>query len=476
MHRAKIPLATAAVVAIVAAVVFSMVSSSISTATQKSVEDAVKRAQKAAPSLELLRGMEITAQTAAMAREAEFAQALAKSGDEQRQAAFVAVQARNARLEQQGRKADLIAVVGASGKVVCRDLNINAMVDEDLKSKYPAVGKALEGVAVKDAWSFSGGLYHVGIAPIRGSSGIAGALIIGFAASARDAGADKDRVGTEIAYFVDKKVQASSWKKEGGESTEEKSLNAALTDAKLAEMAASGQVGEPVRVNIAGEDYLAAAGPLTGNISKSASGFVVLSSLRAAKAPFGMASTLVLLLGLVGVLCAVAAAVLTAVRFLKPLDKIESGLAEVINGNHDYQFEAPSPDLEGLANSLNVMMARLLGRPDPSDDELSTPSQSGNRWGGELAVESTTTGQHTSPENAALAQEEEGAYLARLFQEYYESRKSNGESVDGLTQDSFLAKVRKTEADLVEKLNARSVRFKVVVKDGQTTLKPVPIT
>ena len=94
-----------------------------------------------------------------------------KGSDEQRQAAFVAVSARNGRLEAEGRKADLVAVVGANGHVVSRDLNINAMYDDDLKAKYPSVGKALDGVANKDLWSFNSQLYRVGSAPIRSTKG-----------------------------------------------------------------------------------------------------------------------------------------------------------------------------------------------------------------------------------------------------------------------------------------------------------------
>ena len=40
-------------------------------------------------------------------------------------------------------KADIVAILDASGKVVARDLNVNAMFGEDLRSKYPAVGTAL---------------------------------------------------------------------------------------------------------------------------------------------------------------------------------------------------------------------------------------------------------------------------------------------------------------------------------------------
>ena len=74
-------------------------------------------------------------------------------------------------------------------------------------------------------------------------------------------------------------------------------------------------------------------------------------------------------LGVIGLIAAIGGTVFTARRFLVPLDRVEAGVSEVINGNHDYVFESPSPDFEGLANGLNVMVARLLGRPEPGEED-----------------------------------------------------------------------------------------------------------
>ena len=67
-------------------------------------------------------------------------------------------------------------------------------------------------------------------------------------------------------------------------------------------------------------------------------------------------------------LMTVVAAVYTSRRFLITIDQIEQGVTEIINGNHDYVFEKQGNlDFEGLENALNVMVARLLGRPEPSE-------------------------------------------------------------------------------------------------------------
>jgi hypothetical protein len=477
MFRARIGLAAAAVVAALTVLVAMLTGSSVGGTITQQVRQTCERAQAAFPDLDMLRGIELTTATARMAREDEFADALAKpSTDEVRKAAFVAVSARNARLEQEGRKADLIAVVGANGHVLVRDLNINALYDEDFKSRYPSVQKALDGVANKDLWQFEGRMYRVGSAPIRSRSGqIAGALVVAYVGSADDAARDRDRLGAEVAYFLDGKVQASSFKKQGGESAEEKALAGQLFDGpKLADPALAGDLGKPFNIKLGGEEYLGAVGPLRGNLTKSKTGFVVLSSLTAARAPFSGLQMWIVLLGLVSLLAAIGAAVLTSLRFIKPLDHIETGVAEVINGNRDYQFESESPDFEGLANGLNVMMARLLGRPDPTDDDTGGHE----KWSADVAVDesASTTGPQLSPENAALATESEEAYLSRLWNEWITARNQTGEGVEGMTPEAFVAKLRSNEAALKAKHKCRMVRFKVVVKNNQTTLKPVPIS
>ncbi len=480
MYRSRIPLAAAVVVLLTTLAVLLSVRTSLSNATRAVVEKRVERAQATWPSLDLLRGIDLTNETAKLARDEEFGAIFdKKSSDEQRQAAFVAVSARNGRLEAAGRKADLVAVVGANGHVVARDLNINAMFDDDLKGRYPSVGKALDGVANKDVWDFDGHLYRVGAAPIRSRAGaVVGALVIGYNASATDADADRDKLGTEVAYFLDGKIHASSFRKESGESAEEKALATQLFDAppRLADAAMAGNLTPPALVHIGTEDFIAAAGPLPGNLTKSKSGYVVLASLTSARADLGGIEFLVIVLGIIGIVVAVGATVLTAMRFLNPLDRIETGVAEVINGNRDYSFDTPSKDFEGLANGLNVMLARLLGRPDPSDDELGgSDDGSGSRWGGELSVDASTTGPQASPELAALAEEAEEPYLQRTFDEYVAARKQTNEGTEGLTLDGFTSKLKQNEAALKKKHGARMVRFKVVVKNGQTTLKPYPI-
>src|SRR5207302_1678482 len=124
----------------------------------KRVENEVEHAEKAFLRSYRLEGTELEAATTNLAHDDEFVQIFAKQPDDQRRAAFAAVEVRQVRLEKQfGRKAAIVAVVDKVGRVVARDLNINSLYGDDLKKRYPALGAALgEGnappSAIKDVW------------------------------------------------------------------------------------------------------------------------------------------------------------------------------------------------------------------------------------------------------------------------------------------------------------------------------------
>jgi hypothetical protein len=182
-------------------------------------------------------------------------------------------------------------------------------------------------------------------------------------------------------------------------------------------------------------------------------------------------------LGILAILVLLGAVVLTSLRFIKPLDKIELGVAEIINGNIDYQFKPVGPDFEGLSNGLNVMLARLLGREEPNEDEPEEEQDETSRWRSDQMLVEEGSGQGgSSPEAAALAQEPEPVYFTRIFNEYVAALKAQGKPTKGITVQAFTAKLRLIEGGLRQKWKGtRMVRFKVNTQGAEVTLKPIPI-
>jgi len=154
-------------------------------------------------------------------------------------------------------------------------------------------------------------------------------------------------------------------------------------------------------------------------------------------------------------------------HFVSIEDQVELGVNEVINGNLDYTFDAQG-EFEGLANALNVMLARLLGRPEPGEEEDGDQSWRPDVIAvDELAADATLAKQ--------LAAEAEDAYFARLYQEFVDARARLNLTVEGITQEGLTQKLRANEAMLKAKNKCRMVRFVVTATGGRVSFRPIRI-
>ena len=237
MHRMKIGLVAAIILVVVTAGVYSAVTHEMRDATIRTVEFDVSRAQRMHSDITRLEALEFANLVGGLAHRASVVGIFSKSDETaRRQAAFEQAEQLNGLLQTGGaRKADIVAILDAEGKVIARDLNVNAMYGEDLRSKFPAVGTALRGEATKDIWTLAGRMTRIAVAPIIHPDGtIRGALLVGYVVTARDAQAKRDLLGSEVAYFHNGKVHTSSFVSEGtGENAKEdgnktQALNAIL--------------------------------------------------------------------------------------------------------------------------------------------------------------------------------------------------------------------------------------------------------
>ena len=491
MHRMKIGLVAAIVLAALTAGLYSVVTKELKETVVKEVETEVTRGQKMHQSIARLESLDFANLVSGLSHRASIVGVFDKPDETgRRQAAFEQCEELNTFLQRGGaRKADIVAILDSAGKVVARDLNVNAMFGEDLRSKYPAVALALRGEAVKDVWAFGGGgrMTRVAVAPIIHPDGATkGALLVGYVVDARDAQLKRDVLGIEVGYFHDGKMATSSFVSEGaGDSAKEdgnktQALNPVLFQSAEKwgnEALTKNKATELFHLSLDGREYAAVAAPLQGNAFSRTSGVVVLKSLSDIMEPVNDVGMKILVFGVLAIIVALAASVMTALRFIKPLDKIELGVAEIINGNIDYQFRPVGPDFEGLSNGLNVMLARLLGREEPNEDEPEEEQDESSRWrSDQMQVEDASgpTGA-TPPDANALGQESEPIYYARIFNEYVAALRSQGKPTKGITVQAFTAKLRLIEGGLKQKWKCRMVRFRVNAQGEHVTLKPIPI-
>jgi hypothetical protein len=328
---------------------------------------------------------------------------------------------------------------------------------------------------------------RVAVAPITQPDGtIRGALLVGYVLTARDAQMKHEQLGAEVAYFHDGKVHTSSFISEGtGENAKEdgnktQALNQVLFGSADAWGQQALQKNAPTSVfhlSLDGREYAGVAAPLHGNAFDKTSGVVTLASISDGLEPVSAVGAKLIGFGVLSILVLLGAVILTAARFIKPLDQIELGVAEIINGNIDYQFRPVGPDFEGLSNGLNVMLARLLGREEPNEDEPEEEQDESARWrSDQMQVEegAAPSGAPAADANA-LGQESEPIYYARIFNEYVAALRSQGKPTKGITVQAFTAKLRLIEGGLKQKWKCRMVRFKVNAQGEHVTLKPIAI-
>jgi hypothetical protein len=485
MYRIRIGLIAAALILVATVFFFLWVTSDMKAAATQDAEAKVSRAQSVYQHISRLVSLDLANLAAERARTPAVVAVFDKTEETAlRSAAFEECEVLNAALEKEHRKADILAILNSTGKIVARNLNPNADYGENLRDRYPAVVQALKGIPVKDIWTWrDGGVHVVAVAPITRPDGtIVGAMLIAWVVSARTAQENRDLLGTEIGYFHAGKAHTSSFVSSDDASKEDVAKTQALSnflfsDQKLAALALSSGAPTPVaHWFLEGRDYAVVAAPMPGNFADKTSGFAILASLTDGMSRVQSQGIKVLLLGLLAVIVALLVAAMTARRFIGPLDKIELGVAEIINTNIDYTFKPVGPDFEGLSNSLNVMLARLLGREEPNEETVEEEEDAlSKRWKADLMGIDSTGGEASPATVAALAEESEAAYYPRLFNEYVNSLQALGQPVRGLSVQAFMAKLSLAEAGLREKWECRSVRFQIVTEGSEILFKPVKI-
>ncbi|MGE5184306.1 MAG: MXAN_5187 C-terminal domain-containing protein [Acidobacteriota bacterium] len=495
MSRTVIAAVVAVVIAALIAVAFFVTSTSMDDKIRKDADRQLGRAYQVADQLNQLRAIDISNKAENLAADRSFVSALLQGNMAAARDGFTKF---TAGLKPEDPKPDLIALVDHAGLVVAMHDVPSVTPKQWLKDPskpgdtiIPALNVVLGNkVIISDIWRTGDQMMKIGVAPVINpdaqvlandeGTAIIGAVVVAYAQTSAGAQIDKQLLGTEIAYYDAQKVQATSFTK-GATSEEDtdkgKRLNDIIKTGKVAPGATTQQ-----KVNIDGVDYYAAAFHMpykTTNASRMpkdypqpTAGALVLSPIADQANTSGTIKLFILLLGIGALAISMLGLYLSHRRLIAQVDAIELGVTDIINGNVDRTFRPVGPELDGLANGLNVMLARLLGRPEPGEEEF---DEEGNPIiPGRVEFEEGEEKPQTDPDLAALAQESEPDYYKRVFTEYVAARKAVG-SPDDVSFENFIAKLKVNEGKLKAQYNCRTVRFRVVTKDGKVTLKPVPI-
>jgi hypothetical protein len=400
---------------------------------------------------------------------------------------------------------DVLMLVDNTGNIVAMD-GVNNPVASELKDKdgklvWRGLALTLESgstrPAIAEIWNYPGrGLMRVGLAPVvdkQTADGVPktiGAAVIAYSQSSKLAREEQSLLGVEIAYFEGDKVYASSFRSgAGSEDARMQGLIAPLLkrdDLVKAAFTSDSGLSSGVTATIDGKPYLVAAVRmprypknklLPADYPAVSAGALVLAPASRSVGENSTAGRMILVLGGISLVLALGAMWLSSRRILDQVDELEVGVAEIINGNLERTFRPVGADLDGLANGMNVMLARLLGRPEPGEEEMDddgNPIVPGRVEFDEDEEGARPAAETNSPELAALAREPEPDYYKRVYTEYLDARRASG-NPDEVSFEGFIAKLRVNEGKLKAQHQCKAVRFRVVTKDGKVTLKPVPI-
>ncbi|HEV7554619.1 MAG TPA: MXAN_5187 C-terminal domain-containing protein [Kofleriaceae bacterium] len=507
MSRTVIGAVVAVVIALLTAIAFFVTSASFDKSAKQDSKAQAVRAHDVVYKLTQLGGIDVGNKAERLAAFSEFVQAVKPTTDNvERQSLARRAFTKFTSDEKNGDvRPNLIALVNVQGEVLAmNDIDSGSIVKNQWKNEkpdpkddtsgptvIPALNVVLNNrrVIIGDIWIDHGKMFKIGVAPIvdpeaynprdpEGGAVIIGAIVVTYAETKEEAQKDRRLLGTEIAYYENKHALVSSFVR--SDSSEEDTAKTA----QINEVLAAGKVKEdataPVPISVDGVDYYAAAVPipiyrskaLPDNYPKATAAAMVLAPMTENSGAGFAARLFILLVGLGSLAIALVGIYIAHRRLIAQADQIEQGVTDIINGNLDRTISPVGAELDGLANGLNVMLARLLGRPEPGEEEF---DDEGNPIvQGRVEFDEGDDRPAADPDLAALAQESEPDYYKRVFTEYQAGRRATGSPDDG-SFENFIAKLKVNEGKLKAQYQCRAVRFRVVTKDGKVSLKPVPI-
>ncbi|WP_224368012.1 MXAN_5187 C-terminal domain-containing protein [Hyalangium versicolor] len=148
-------------------------------------------------------------------------------------------------------------------------------------------------------------------------------------------------------------------------------------------------------------------------------------------------------------------------------------------------FGAPSQSTSGIAAALESLTDEPLGKPAAPASTASrpppsaaarpgaNPSTAGSKPGVPAAKPASSPSQAPKPAAAASSNLSDDK-LKAVYDAYVTAKRRNQEDTSKMSYESVAANLRKQVPELLKQHNAKSVEFKVVIKDGKATLKAVP--
>ncbi len=378
-------------------------------------------------------------------------------------------------------KADFILILDQEGNELART-KVASWKKNNFGEK-PIIKEALKGTAGENIWTFEKRIAIVDAAPIMNQGEVIGTMAIGNVIGEALVKQERDMTIGDFAYFSRNRVLVSTLN-----SNHQAALNEFVSNnsSKIAKVLLSKGDYFQERIKLGMEDYLVILSPISSISNHGIAGVMILKSETKWLSKFGTSRQFLALISFLFIIIGSSIAILILQKAYAIIDFFLEGAHQITIGNKDYEFRSEDPTLNAMGQTMNLMIAILLGKyiPEDDDEEISRISFNSPRGAAKPAPErllietmdekeSTPATADSAPAPAPVADRD--AYFENLYNEFIAAKKQAGDDITQITKDRMIAKLKRTEEKLIEKHNCKGVVFTVKQEKGKVTLKPSPI-
>ena len=347
------------------------------------------------------------------------------------------------------------------------------------------VKDALAGESGEDVWLLDGKVTIVDASPIVSEGKVIGILVMCNFIDEDLVKQEKAIVFDDFAYFSRNALIASSLPTD-----KHTALNTFVqrNSSKIAQVLLSKNDYFEEKLKLVEDTYVVLLSPLAGGQGdQSLAGFMLISSETKWLKEFVSGRNFMLIISICLVLLGISVAFIIIQKAYDAIDFVLEGAHQIIIGNKDYEFTSDDDFLNQLGQTLNLMIAILLGKYIPEDEEeadqmsLRGSLGTGKAGAGPVdrmlieTVEEQADGEKKVDDTAVSEMADMDAYYDKLFGEFIAAKKAIGEDVSLITKGNMVAKLMRAEEKLIEKHGCKKVHFVIKVEKKKVTLKPTPI-
>lgn len=233
-------------------------------------------------------------------------------------------------------------------------------------SRRPLIQKVLEDYEASGIWQEGDRIYEAVAVPLTLTQNVFAYLVVGFAINDVRALEVKRVTGTEVAYLTGTSSGASVVASTLASAQQDRLLDALRRQGNLlAKVTEQGEAIDSVELALEGGRWLALLAPLKNALGEAAGASVALASLDKELAGYKRIRELLLGLGLVSLVAALAISYLLSRRAFKPVLQLVNAANAARAGNYDTAMPTGGPgEVAELSSAFNTLLSDLRERRD----------------------------------------------------------------------------------------------------------------